>query len=46
MLDYRDIERILTVSGVENVDTAKVEHAFKAVVADEKHEFKASSINS
>ena len=44
MLDYRDVERILTVSGVENVDTARVEHAFKAVVADETHEFKASSI--
>ena len=44
MLDYKDIERILTVSGVEDVDTAKVEHAFKTVVADEKHEFKASSV--
>lgn len=44
MLDYRDIERILEVSGVENVDTAKVEHAFKSVVDDEKHEIKASSI--
>ncbi|MCD4837580.1 MULTISPECIES: DUF4317 domain-containing protein [Neobacillus] len=43
-LDYRDIERILTVSGVENVDEAKVEHAFKSVVSDEKHEFKASSL--
>ncbi|MFZ7947095.1 MULTISPECIES: DUF4317 domain-containing protein [Bacillaceae] len=43
-LDTRDIERILTVSGVENVESAKVEHAFKAVVADEKHEFKASSL--
>ncbi|CAH2713858.1 hypothetical protein BACCIP111895_01012 [Neobacillus rhizosphaerae] len=43
-LDHRDIERILTVSGVENVETAKVEHAFKSVVADEKHEFKASSL--
>ena len=43
-LDYRDIERILTVSGVENVNTDKVEHAFKAVVDDEKHEFKASSL--
>jgi len=42
-LDYRDIEKILTVSGVENVDTAKVEHAFKKVV-DETHEFKASSL--
>jgi hypothetical protein len=43
-LDYRDIERILTVSGVEDVNTAKVEHAIKAVVDDEKHEFKASSL--
>jgi hypothetical protein len=44
MLDYRDIERILTVSGVENIETAKVEHAFKAIVDDEKHEFKASNV--
>jgi hypothetical protein len=44
MLDYRDVERILTVSGVEDVNTAKVEHAFKSVIADETHEFKASSI--
>ena len=44
MLDYKDVERILTVSGVEDVNTAKVEHAFKTVVADEKHEFKASSV--
>jgi hypothetical protein len=44
MLDYRDIGRILEVSGVENVDTAKVEHAFKDVLADEKHEFKASNL--
>ncbi len=44
MLDHRDIERILTVSGVENVEPAKVEHAFKSVVSDEKHEFKASSL--
>lgn len=43
-LDHHDIERILTVSGVENVEPAKVEHAFKAVVEDEKHEFKASSL--
>ncbi|NMD71728.1 DUF4317 family protein [Bacillus sp. DNRA2] len=44
MVDYKDVERILTVSGVENVDTAKVEHAFKAVVDDERHEFKASTL--
>ncbi len=44
MLDYKDIGRILEVSGVENVDTAKVEHAFKDVLADETHEFKASNL--
>ncbi|MFS0634869.1 DUF4317 domain-containing protein [Mesobacillus foraminis] len=43
-LDSRDIERILTVSGVEDVDTAKVEGAFKTIIDDEKHEFKASSL--
>ncbi|MDQ0230056.1 DUF4317 domain-containing protein [Metabacillus malikii] len=44
MLDYQDIGRILKVSGVEDVDSAKVEHAFKEVIDDEKHEFKASSL--
>ncbi|WP_449538866.1 DUF4317 domain-containing protein [Ferdinandcohnia sp. Marseille-Q9671] len=44
MLGYQDVERILTVSGVEGVDTAKVEHAFKSVIDDEKHEFKAKSL--
>lgn len=43
-LDYHDVERILTVSGVENVESAKVEHAFKAIVDDEKHEFKANNL--
>ncbi|WP_040205961.1 DUF4317 domain-containing protein [Neobacillus jeddahensis] len=43
-LDSKDIERILTVSGVENVETAKVEHAFKAIIDEEKHEIKASSV--
>lgn len=44
MLDYKDVSRILEVSGVENVDPAKVEHAFKEVIADETREFKASNI--
>ncbi|MGG0719581.1 DUF4317 domain-containing protein [Robertmurraya massiliosenegalensis] len=43
-LDYKDIERILTVSGVENVDTEKVEFAFKDVIEDETHEFKATNL--
>ncbi|MEH7386907.1 DUF4317 domain-containing protein [Bacillus sp. JJ1521] len=44
MINYQDVERILTVSGVENVDTAKVEHAFKNVIDDEHHEFKAANL--
>jgi len=43
-LDSKDIERILEVSGVEDVNLDKVEHAFKSVVFDEKHEIKASSV--
>lgn len=43
-LDYKDIEQILTVSGIENVDSAKVEHAFKEAISDETHEFKASNL--
>lgn len=43
-LDSKGIERILEASGVENVSSDKVEHAFKSVVFDEKHEIKASSV--
>ncbi|MEK5522071.1 hypothetical protein B5V89_19355 [Heyndrickxia sporothermodurans] len=43
-LDSKDIERILEASGVENVNSDKVEHAFKSVVYDEKYEMKASSV--
>ncbi|MBS4218426.1 DUF4317 domain-containing protein [Bacillus sp. FJAT-49711] len=43
-LDYKEVERVLKVSGVENVDTDKVEMAFKTVIDDEKYELKASSI--
>lgn len=43
-LDSKDIERILEASGVEDVNSDKVEHAFKSIVYDEKHEIKASSV--
>lgn len=43
-LDYKDVERVLKVSGVEDVNTEKVETAFQKVIDDEKHEFKASNI--
>lgn len=43
-LDYRDVERVLKVSGVEDVNTDKVEMAFQKVIDDEKYEFKASNV--
>ncbi|WP_042224323.1 DUF4317 domain-containing protein [Oceanobacillus manasiensis] len=43
-LDYKDVESVLKSSGVEDVDTEKVESAFKTVIDDEKYELKASSI--
>lgn len=43
-LDYKDVERVLKVSGVENVNTDKVEMAFQKVIDDEKYELKASNI--
>ena len=43
-LNYRDVERVLKVSGVEDVDAAKVEMAFKKVIDDETYELKASNI--
>ncbi|MFC5447132.1 DUF4317 domain-containing protein [Paenibacillus aestuarii] len=43
-LDYKDVERMLTVSGVENVTPEKVEQAFYNVVDDKSYEIKASSV--
>jgi hypothetical protein len=43
-LDYRDVEKVLKSSGVEDVDSEKVEDAFKTVIDDEKYEFKANNI--
>ncbi len=43
-LDYRDMEQLLTASGVENVTTEKVEEAFRAVADDKNYELKASSV--
>ncbi|MCI3922955.1 DUF4317 domain-containing protein [Paenibacillus sp. TRM 82003] len=43
-LDVKDVERVLTVSGVENVTAEKVERAFQAVVDDKNYELKASSV--
>ncbi|PAV27654.1 hypothetical protein CIL05_20835 [Virgibacillus profundi] len=43
-LDYKDVEKVLTSSGVNEVEPEKVEEAFKTVIDDEKYELKASSI--
>lgn len=43
-LDYRDVEHILSVSGVEDIDTDKVKETFKTVFDNEQHEFKADSL--
>ncbi|MFD1136622.1 DUF4317 domain-containing protein [Paenibacillus urinalis] len=43
-LDYKDVERMLTSSGVENVTAEKVELAFETVVNDKNYELKASSV--
>ncbi|UJF31550.1 DUF4317 domain-containing protein [Paenibacillus hexagrammi] len=43
-LDYKDVERMLTVSGVEHVTEEKVERAFQNVIDDKNYEIKASSV--
>ncbi|CEI82366.1 hypothetical protein J18TS1_18930 [Oceanobacillus oncorhynchi subsp. incaldanensis] len=44
MLDYKDVEKVLTSSGVQDIDPDKVESAFKKVIDDEKYELKATSV--
>lgn len=43
-LDYRDVERVLKASGVENVTAEKVERAFETIVDNKHYEMKASSV--
>ncbi|MFB9328280.1 DUF4317 domain-containing protein [Paenibacillus aurantiacus] len=43
-LDFKDVERLLMASGVEDVTTEKVEQAFQTVVDDRNYEIKASSV--
>ncbi|MBO2945217.1 DUF4317 domain-containing protein [Paenibacillus sp. F411] len=43
-LDYKDVERLLTGSGVENVTAEKVERAFESIVDNKNYEIKASSV--
>ncbi|MNW63587.1 hypothetical protein D3C74_418080 [compost metagenome] len=43
-LDYKDVERLLTASGVEELTTEKVERAFETIVDNKNYELKASSV--
>lgn len=43
-LDSRAVEHVLKSSGVKNVETEKVQEAFKTVIEDEKYELKATNI--
>lgn len=43
-VDQKDIERILKASGIEKVDSHKLETAFQDIMLDEKHEFKATNV--
>jgi Domain of unknown function (DUF4317) len=43
-LDSKDVERVLKMSGLEDVSTEKVETAFQKVIDDDKYEIKASSV--
>jgi Domain of unknown function (DUF4317) len=43
-LDSKDVERVLKMSGIEDVSTEKVETAFQKVIDDDKYEIKASSV--
>ena len=43
-LDRQDIQRVLTMSGVEDVTPEKVETAYQKIIDDEKYEMKATSV--
>lgn len=43
-LDFKDVEQVLTVSGVEHVTQEKVERAFETIVDDRNYELKANSV--
>ncbi|RXZ00801.1 DUF4317 domain-containing protein [Fictibacillus sp. S7] len=43
-LDTKDVERVLTMSGLEDVSSEKVESAFKNIIDDQNYEIKASNV--
>ncbi|MDX8045261.1 DUF4317 domain-containing protein [Gracilibacillus sp. S3-1-1] len=43
-LDYKDVEQVLKSSGIEDINTEKMEEAFKNVIDDTGYELKARNI--
>ncbi|MEF7566142.1 DUF4317 domain-containing protein [Bacillus infantis] len=43
-LDSKDLERVLKMSGFEDVDSEKVESSYQKIIDDDKYEIKASSV--
>ncbi|MGD6857941.1 DUF4317 domain-containing protein [Bacillus infantis] len=43
-LDSKDVERVLKMSGFEDVDSEKVESSYQKIIDDDKYEIKASSV--
>jgi hypothetical protein len=43
-LDTKDIERVLKVSGIEDINIEKVETAFQKIIDDDKYEIKANNV--
>ncbi|WP_050184117.1 DUF4317 domain-containing protein [Domibacillus robiginosus] len=43
-LDARDVERVLKMSGLEEINSEKIESAYQKIIDDDKYEIKASSI--
>lgn len=43
-LDYKEVERVLQASGVEDVTSEKVERAFETIVDNKHYEMKAKSV--
>ncbi|MCM3789865.1 DUF4317 domain-containing protein [Domibacillus indicus] len=43
-LDSKDVERVLKMSGLEDINSEKIESAYQKIIDDDKYEIKASSI--
>lgn len=44
LLDYKDVERVLSAGGIEDVTTQQVERAFEQVLDNKHYELKAASV--